>query len=102
MKIENVISHRLTRMENYEDQRSVGGIFRFTSPDSRLTVFSRFTVVPLLTSHVSRLTLIFFLLIFLPLHSVTVSELQSSGEYLYGMGEADSYEKATDLALKNL
>ena len=71
------------------DQGLVGRIFRFTTHDLRLTVSSL-------------LTLILFMLIFLPLHSVTVEELQSSGEYLYGMGEADSYEKATDLALKNL
>jgi LPP20 lipoprotein len=55
-----------------------------------------------LTSHFSLLTLTFLLFFMVPLHSVTVSELQTSGEYLYGRGEADSYEKATDLALKNL
>jgi len=70
------------------DQGSMGRI-RFTTYDSQLTISSLLTVV-------------LFLLFFLPLHSVTVSELQNSGEYLYGMGEADSYEKATDLALKNL
>ncbi|MDP8220658.1 MAG: LPP20 family lipoprotein [Candidatus Stygibacter frigidus] len=46
--------------------------------------------------------MVLFLLLSLPLLAVTIDELQNSGEYLYGMGEADSYEKATDLALQNL
>ncbi len=55
-----------------------------------------------LTSPVSRLTIFLLLLCIVPLAAVTVSELQQSDEYLWGKGEAESYEKATDLALKNL